>query len=155
MPKTYFRMITETKQHILEEFEIAEALARGVKTRGTPRDARDSLLETFKKFSDGKFIQAGKRTYRVDKYAEMVARTNVRAANSLATIRTTVDNGYDLVRVSDHNTDTEVCIPYEDNIYSISGTSKKYPKLDRLPPWHPNCLHVIFPYVALEAEVAA
>jgi hypothetical protein len=53
--------------------------------------------------------------------------------------------GTDLVQVSSHNTTTKICMPYEGKVYSISGKDKRFPPLMNTPPYHPNCLHLIFP----------
>lgn len=61
----------------------------------------------------------------------------------------------DLLRISYHSDCSELCLPYQMNIYSISGKSKKYPpfedilwKYDRISKTnrgggyrHPNCRH--------------
>lgn len=141
--------ITRTKQHILSDFEIAGNLAKGLGTRGTPQALSSELRALFSRFSNGKLIQAGEKTYQLKTYAEMVSRTMTRDANSIATVNTTLRSGNDLVQVSDHNTTTPICEKHEGKIYSISGESVKYPKLKRRPAFHTNCFHVLFPYVEL------
>lgn len=39
--------------------------------------------------------------------------------------------------------DCPICKQYEGNKYSLTGKTKKYPKLSIFPPFHPNCSHVI------------
>lgn len=51
----------------------------------------------------------------------------------------------DLVEVSSHNTDCDICKEFEGKVYSISGKHKEYPKLERKPPFHPGCRHYITP----------
>jgi hypothetical protein len=51
----------------------------------------------------------------------------------------------DLVEVSIHPTDCEICMKYEGRIFSISGKHPIYPKLVNMPPFHPDCRHSILP----------
>ena len=47
-----------------------------------------------------------------------------------------------------------ICIPYEGRIYSVNGKDKRFPPLDNTTPYHPNCLHLMFPAFvsAMEAQ---
>jgi hypothetical protein len=46
---------------------------------------------------------------------------------------------------------TDGCGFYEGRVYSITGTSEKYPPLSSLPnggpPFHPNCIHGAAPFI--------
>jgi hypothetical protein len=37
------------------------------------------------------------------------------------------------------------CIPFEGNIYSVSGKHPVFPPMTDVPPFHPNCLHLMYP----------
>ena len=85
------------------------------------------------------------------KYAELVARTKTREAVTRGSINRYIEAGQDLVIITNHGTDCEVCKFFEGKVFSISGTHPKYPPIDQLlnggPPFHPNCLHNIAPFV--------
>jgi hypothetical protein len=51
----------------------------------------------------------------------------------------------DLVQVSIHQTDCEICMEFENRIFSISGKHPIYPKLVKKPPFHLGCRHCILP----------
>lgn len=92
------------------------------------------------------------REFKLDSYAEMVARTTAREASNQATIDQVQKLGLDLVKMSSHATACAVCIPLENRVYSISGNDKRFPPLSVAfqPPYaniHPNCAHVVAPYV--------
>ncbi len=92
------------------------------------------------------------REIRLDAYAAMVARSTMREATNQAVLDQMQALGYDLVKMSSHATSCAVCIPYENRVYSISGKDKRFPPLTDAfdPPYaniHPNCAHVIFPYI--------
>ncbi|KRQ86046.1 Phage minor capsid protein 2 [Caloramator mitchellensis] len=89
------------------------------------------------------------REWRIDRYAEMVARTTTAEIASVATLNTCEEAGIDLVRITTHYPTCEKCAPLQGKVFSISGKDKRYPKLeDRYrPPIHPNCRHSLQPYV--------
>jgi hypothetical protein len=105
------------------------------------------------------FIKNGKgqvslnnKTYQLDRYAEMVARSTTREATNRGTLNQLTNRGYDLVKISDHNSPCPQCSMYEGRVYSISGEDKRFPPLDvaydgEFLNIHPNCIHVITPFI--------
>ena len=91
------------------------------------------------------FINIKGRMYRLSKYSQLVARTELRNAQSRATLDLCKQYDNDLVQVSSHGTDCNICSEYEGQIYSISGRHTRYPILSDSPPYHPNCMHSILP----------
>lgn len=93
------------------------------------------------------FLDRAGRAWRIDKYAEMVIRTTTREAHSAGLVGRLASVGYDLVQVSSHDHVEDVCTEFDGEIFSISGTSSEYPPLtpDVVPPYHPNCVHVLTP----------
>jgi hypothetical protein len=79
----------------------------------------------------------------------MVARTTTREAASVAAINECKEFDVDLVQISTHYPTCEICAPLQGKVFSISGKDKRYPKLtdEYRPPFHPNCRHVLTPYV--------
>lgn len=96
---------------------------------------------------------AGKR-WRADKYADMVARTSLRQAQTEATLDVCRQFENDLVEWSDHDTQcTAGCEDYEGNVYSISGKHPTYPALTATPPLHPNCEHSLLPTTDVAMDI--
>jgi len=94
---------------------------------------------------DDEFIEINGRMYRMKKYADMVAQTALREAQTAATLDLCNQYENDLVVVSDHGCDCDLCEQYEGNIYSISGWGTRYPMLPAQTPFHPNCQHSLLP----------
>lgn len=94
---------------------------------------------------EGQFININGRNYNVKKYSKMVARTRLRKVQSRAVLRMCEEYNNDLVQISDHGTISERCLPFEGNVYSVSGKDKEYPVLPEPPPFHPNCQHNLSP----------
>jgi hypothetical protein len=90
--------------------------------------------------------------YNLGAYARMVARTTLREAQTQATLDLCATYENDLVEVSYHGTDCDICLEYEGKVYSLSGNDPNYPVLDEQPPFHPNCKHDILP--TSEAEIS-
>lgn len=93
------------------------------------------------------------RRYGIGSYAEMVTRTKWHEAQSQAARAVAANYDTDLVRVSSHNTTTEICQRYEGKVMSISGKDPRFEFLDVAPPFHPNCLHYLT--VTFEETLAA
>jgi hypothetical protein len=132
----------------LAEKAVEQELSRGA--------LQKQIMELLRKqVEDENFITimttAGERTYNLQSYAKMVARTSLAEAQTQATLDLCTIYENDLVQVSSHGTDCDICLEYEGNIYSISGNDPNYPKLEEWAPFHPNCRHDI--EATSEAEI--
>ena len=117
---------------------LDEALRKGA-TRGW---AQKMILSHLRIASfDGKFIRINGRNYNMEKYADMVAKTRLRHVQSEAVKNACAQFDNDLIEISSHGTDCEICLPWEGNVYSISGKTRGYPYLEAWPPFHPRCQH--------------
>ena len=105
---------------------------------------------------DGKFISKSGRNYNLRDYSKMVARTELRQAQTDAVKNTCREYENDLVQWSSHADSCPICAPFEGQIYSLSGKNPRYPLLTAEPPLHPNCEHDISPTseVAIEFREA-
>ena len=130
----------EAEQWIRDE--IFEGVQTGASRQVVAGQIRVYLLDQIDE--DG-LIEVKGRRYQSRYYSEMVARSEMRKAQSQAVINSCHQYETDLVEVSDHGTTTPVCLNYEGKIFSISGHSANYPYLDAEPPFHPNCQHFLYP----------
>ena len=143
-----------------QDILLESVIDRAVSEASSVRQLKSKLTKKFEEAlgltdgSGGRTITINGRNYQIDKYAEMLARTKSRQAQSLGTMESCGAAGVDLVRISSHNTTTPVCIPHEGRVYSISGKSDIYPILREIPGFHPNCLHVMTPFIAAPADTA-
>jgi hypothetical protein len=149
-------LLRKTQQMVIDEFLIDKGVADAFQS-GNLRNFRKILAASSPEFKaildaieDGAVIKAGRYHYDPRYYAELVARTKFHEAQSQAALMQAKNYGTDLIRVSSHNTTTAICIPHEGKIYSISGTSKIYPVLQAMSPFHPNCQHLMYPEFAAE-----
>ena len=145
------RLIAKKKQSLID----AETI--GYNTQGEQLDVvkdlftRDEVAKALKKTADEKkFIKiidknGNPRNYQIRYYSDLVARTQYHKAQAEAVKQVNKNYDNDLIRVSTHNTTTEICQAYEGKIFSLSGVSKMFPVADNVPPYHPNCIHFITP----------
>lgn len=110
--------------------EMGKAIEENLRSRGV------------KGFTD----KAG-REWNLTHYAKMAANSTAAEAHTVATLNRLAENGFDLVKVSKHPHKNDICSKYEGRVFSISGTSDKYPPLKEAPPYHPFCKHVLTAYV--------
>jgi len=148
------RYVDDARDEALRAAGLAatgEKLASG----STVRQMKDNLV---KKLQEQGFMTVqygeGSKAYQVplDTYAKMVARSTTREAGNLARETQLTENGYDLVKMSEHFPTCERCAPLQGRVYSISGTDKRFPPLSKAFPSlyrnvHPNCRHIVSPYV--------
>lgn len=143
------RLIRATQQRVLSETTINRALAEGLAGGESRRQISRTLEDQFSaQLEEGKLITAGGRNFQPGTYAELVTRTRTREAATWGTINTQADYGLDLVQVSTHESEVDVCTPYAGRVFSLSGNNPDFPLLDRKPPFHPNCKHVLLPVSA-------
>jgi len=146
-----------TQQTLVNESMVNVAVATGFEMGdlGEAKTLLKSLFETptWEAIEKKQFVQAGKYRYRPHYYAEMVARTKFHQAHSQAALMQSANHGTDLVEISTHNTTTRICMPFEGKIFSVKGGSLKFPPLIDSPPYHPNCLHLMYPTFESAMEV--
>ncbi len=112
-------------------------------------------LEDFRNFADHKFIQVGLRRFRVASYADLVARTQMREAHTTGTLIRLQQNNVDFVMISRNLAqEIDVCTPFAGKVFYIGpsdGDSRGFRSLREItnggPPFHPNCKHVVLPFV--------
>jgi len=148
--KGYQRLVRRTQLTAILDKKITEQTALGVGAGKARREVSKAMLQTLVDELGEKPLVINGRHYDPKKYAELVARTQTADASKAGLVTRMVDAGEDLVMVTAHGA-TDACGPFEGKVFSISGTSEKYPALDRLPnggpPFHPNCKHRLAPFI--------
>ena len=89
--------------------------------------------------------RAGKK-WSFDTYANMLVRTKAVESRNAGLANKMLQNGYDLVQVSDHGSSHPACADWEGEILSVTGNTPGYPTLDQATAdglFHPNCQHSI------------
>ena len=164
---TYYGAVEKVAENLTQNIDKLKVVV-GRRTQDFWREAQ--LIETGEKWASGEswatmkdklvqrikdagyldFVDKSGRKWDLDSYASMVARTVTKQAATAATVDACGRHDHDLVQVSSHGTDCPICKPLEGQIFSLSGNNPKYPKWEYQIPAHPNCKHVITPYIELE-----
>lgn len=138
-----------------------EASAHLLTTGGTRREATGVLVRDLTRRGATAFVDRAGREWGLSTYGRMVVRTTTKEAVSVATLNRLHETpGVELVQVSKHlgGNDCGICGEWEGRVFRISYDAPAwalgYPVLDVIPPFHPNCRHVIGAG-PLEVEVTA
>lgn len=147
--QTMRRFIRRTQQVALDEAAINQSLIISeARLESLPARARRLEREFRAAVGGGDFIVIRGRRYNLSKYARLVARTRLAEAATQGSFDAILAMGIDLVQISDHGKTDPVCDKYAGKVYSISGRTQGYPRLEARPPFHPNCRHAMLPFVA-------
>lgn len=122
-----------------------EAVGEGIIAGDTRRDVSRAIAQRLTREGVTGFVARNGARWQLDTYVEMVARTTTREAVTAGTRERMTQTGQDLVTISDHATETELCKEFEGKTYSLTGDTPGYDVLPDQPPFHPRCLHVMTP----------
>jgi hypothetical protein len=165
MGETTKKILRQTAQLKLGESEIDRILAGGV-IDGQPAQTIQALRKALEKAHGGKLVtiinkNGDPMSFDAKDYAEMVARTKTREAAVTARHGRLEELGLDLVMIIGRISEN-FCTGFLGKVYSLSGTSPKYPAYSSLPfggpPFHPNCSKGTRPFVdelASKKQIAA
>jgi hypothetical protein len=109
------------------------------------REASKQLQESLAGKGIKSFTDRAGHEWGLSTYSEMVIRTTTREAVSVATRNRMLEGGNDLVQISSHVHESDMCDRYDGKVFSLTGATEGYKVLDRLPPLHPRCKHVLSP----------
>ena len=150
--KNTVQIIRRTQQKVITEARVNKALAEGLSKKGNVQSTASYLFKELG--GKGAVIRINGRNYKAWPYAKLVVRAKTRAANSYGVVHTAAKGKWDLIKISDHDTTTPICQKYEGKIFSISGRSRRFPKIIEYPPFHPQCLHILSIYIpTTQAEI--
>ena len=136
--------------------QINAILAMGKIEGKTAKAIAASIKEAIQDNGLGVLIDKSGRRWSFDAYSEMLVRTKVVESRNQGLANRMLQNGYDLVQVSNHRSDHPECAQWEGKILSLTGET---PKGTKLPGgytvagtvqeatdsglFHPNCKHAI------------
>jgi len=130
--------------------EITERMAIGKIGGKTLNSIKTNIVGLLEQDGLSALIDKGGRAWELDRYSEMLIRTKSVEARNRGMANRMVENGYDLVQVSNHSSEHAVCAYWEGKILSLTGHTKGYPTIAQAEAaglFHPNCKHAINAYV--------
>lgn len=102
---------------------------------------KKSLTQMFAKSWVDKFQDRAGRMRNVNRYVDMLTRTETKIANTQGTINRAIESGISKFEVIEQQNCCEICARYNGKIVDISKGAVE------LPPYHPNCRGYIVPVV--------
>lgn len=126
--------------------EIKARIAEGSVTGATRKEIAAKVKDVVKERGISALTDRGGRSWTLDRYADMLARTKLVEARNTGLQNKMLENGYDLVEVSNTGSTHEECARWEGEILSLTGQTPGYPTVadaeaDGL--FHPNCQHAL------------
>lgn len=111
----------------------------------TPQQSTKAIQQRLVHEGVTAFVDRAGRRWKLDVYASMVAATTTREAQTVATVNRMYEQGHDLISISHHRHEPDICDLIDGKTFSLSGNDPRYPKAPFLPPAHPRCRHVVLP----------
>jgi hypothetical protein len=100
-------------------------------------------------------IDSGGKLWKPSNYAGMYARTRGRDAQTETHIAQLKEEGINTVQISNHGTDTPICLQYEGKVFALGPNDMGLDVLPYGPTYHPNCKHRISARTRITREGAA
>lgn len=125
---------------------ITQKLAEGQIGGKALREIRNNLKSILQEQGLDALKDKAGHSWTLDRYTEMLFRTKAVEARNRGLANRMVENGYDLVQVSDHGSDHVACAVWEGKILSLTGETPGYPTIADAESeglFHPNCKHAI------------
>jgi len=140
-----------------EQEKIKAEIGKGLVTGADQNTIAKGVASVLKQSQATAVVSVSGRRQGIDTYASTVARSILTDAQWQGTSNTIIQEGYDLVQVSDHFGECALCRPYENEVLSLTGRTKGYTTLAEATSnglKHPNCRHSISPFTEGLAEVS-
>jgi len=132
------KLMTMVKQERLKYILTPEGL-----NSFNQKQLKKDIVENLSKDLTSLTYRSGRR-WKLETYAEMLSRTKLTEVSNNGMTDRLLNSGYDLVQVTVHGTDCELCKPYEGKILSMTGRTAGFPTVDEAESnglMHPNCRH--------------
>ena len=137
------KVMTDVRKARLEAIFVEDKLKDS-----TLKELKDKIINDLAKDFTA-IVDKGGREWKLDTYAEMLARTRTREVTNLAMTTRLKMEGYDLVQVSSHGGGCDLCQPWDGKVLSMTGATHGYPTVSEAEMagvFHPNCKHRLLPY---------
>ena len=128
MERQALTMLTELQQE-----KVREKLARSTITGDSLQTMKEKVARYFKENQITVFKDRGGKTRTLDRYIDMLVRTETSIANIQGTINRAIQIGITKFRVVEQADCCELCKEYRGEIVDITDGTVD------LPPYHPNC----------------
>jgi hypothetical protein len=140
-----------------EQEKVKIAIGKGIVSGDDLNTISKGVKSVLSEATKTAVVSISGRRSSLDTYASTLARSILTDAQWQGTSNTVIQEGYDLVQVSDHFGECALCRPYENEVLSLTGRTKGYTTLSEAKSnglQHSNCRHSISPFTEGLAEVS-
>lgn len=126
------------QNNITRELAVSNIIGEGLDTR------TDTIVKLIKEQGITGLVDKRGRELNIASYARMLAYTQIAEAGRLGVKNVALQNGFDLVIISSHNSKHQECAVWENKVISLTGSTKGYTSLDEATGsglFHPGCQH--------------
>ncbi len=116
-------------------------LAEGILSWDWLEKMKKNLTKMYQSSGITKFQDRAGRLRDMNRYVDMLTRTETKIANTQGTINRALESGVTKFEVVEHEDCCEICAHHNGKIYDISKGAIE------LPPYHPNCKGYVVPVV--------
>lgn len=117
----------------LQQEKVREKLARGVITGDSLQTMKEKVARYFEENQITVFKDRGGKTRTLDRYVDMLVRTETSIANIQGTINRAIQIGITKFRVVEQTDCCKICQEYNWKVVDVTDGTVE------LPPYHPNC----------------
>ena len=117
----------------LQQEKVREKLARSTITGDSLQTMKDKIVKYFEQNKITVFKDRGGKTRSLDRYADMLTRTETSIANIQGTLNRAIQLGITKFRIVEQADCCELCNEYRNQVVDVTSG------LVELPPYHPNC----------------
>ena len=140
--------VARTADKVFSDAAKQEVLQGLLGAQGSRRKVSKRIVERLQTQGKTAFVDKAGKRWTLENYAEMSARTITREAVTQGATNRMASQGIEYCQVSTHSTSCPICLPHEGNIMRLDGTEDETTTAGlALPPFHPNCKHVVLPYI--------
>jgi hypothetical protein len=101
-----------------------DQVSLGLLEGSTRKNVSDAMARRLIDERAGAFVDRAGRKWSLKSYTQMVARTTTREAVSMGTANRLLENGHDLVTISEHGNVEDECSDYEGKTFSMTGATE-------------------------------
>lgn len=142
MERQALTMINELQQE-----KVREKLARSVISGDSLQNMKSKVARYFEENQITVFKDRSGRTWSLDRYVDMLTRTETSIANTQGTLNRAMQIGITKFRIVEQADCCDVCSEYRNEIVDIAVWDVE------LPPYHPNCRGYVIAVLDANTEI--
>lgn len=129
---------------------VNDEISKGMILGDPSRVVSQRVQQVFAQNGMTSFVTKDGKRLPLDFYAQTVTRTKMRVAHTTGATNRYTEAGVMFVKINEHHPTCGKCAAYQGKVVALDPENTMgFPSVDDvpLPPYHPNCQHVVRPFV--------